>query len=209
MRLVKQQLRSDTGWVFRNSTANIYLSDGSTLATLFFGDGSPYANPVVTTSDGYVEFYVLDGVLSLTYSVVEGFATYPVRPLPVGVVTVSQSTDNIFTTGIASESILLGHAVSVDASGGLVLCDSGNQALSGTCIGVANGSASAGQNVQVICSGIFYRGAYTMSSGDIVFIGPNGALTQTPPSSGFSQQVGVAISATKILVSIESAIDLA
>lgn len=209
MRLVRQQLRSDTGWVYRLSSAMIYLSDGATPATLYNGDATPRANPVTTNNEGYIEFYVADNVLSLTYQVQQGFTPSPVRPLPVGVVTTASDAAQYSITGMAAETIFIGHSVGVNASGEFFLTKSGNLAHSGKCIGVADASALPGQNLRVITAGPFDKAAYLFIPGDAVYVGVNGELTQDIPSSGFEQQVGVAVTATKILIDIEPALDLA
>lgn len=209
MRYVRQQLRSDTGWVYRRVSATIFLSDGSTPATLFNGDASPHANPLVTNEEGYVEFYVADSVLSLTYQVQQGFSATPVRPLPVGVVTTVSDASQYSISGIAAETLFLGHAVGVDVNGDFTQVDSTNLLDSGRCVGIADSSALPGQNLRVITSGPFSKASYNFVPGEPVFIGLEGVLTQVVPTSGFEQQVGVAVTPTKILIDIEPALDLA
>lgn len=209
MRLVRQQLRSDTGWVYRKVQATIYLSDGATLATLYNGDTSPRVNPVLTSEEGYVEFYVADGVLSLTYQAQQGFGLSPVRPLPVGVVTTVNDAAQYTLGGMAAETIFLGYAVGVDATGQFFLVDSTNPSDAGKCVGIAEASALPGQNLRVVTAGPFDKASYSFTPGEPVFVGVGGALTQTIPASGFEQEVGYAVTATKILVDIEPALVLA
>lgn len=209
MRLVRQQLRSDTGWVYRRAQATIFLSDGATLATLFNGNATPHLNPVTTNDEGYVEFYVADSVLSLTYQIQQGFTPSPIRPLPVGVVTTVSDAAQYSIAGTATETIFIGHAIGIDSNGDFYLVKSTNPAHSGKCVGVSESSSLAGQNIRVITAGPFDKAAYSFTPGEPVFVGPNGELTQVVPTSWFEQQVGVAITATKILIDIEPALDLA
>lgn len=212
MRLVRQQLRSDTGWLYRRTQVYIYLSDGSTLASIFNGDSSPHPNPLITREDGYVEFYVADNVLSLTYRAVVGFDQAPVRPLMVGVVVTQTKSDALTTSGIAAETIFIGNAVGFNSSGLVKIIDATNIGDADSCVGVAAQSALPGQTLQIFNQGMYDKASFNFLPGLPIFVGPAGTLTQTVPIKpvfAFSQMVGVAVSTTKIDISIEPAIDLA
>lgn len=212
MRLVRQQLRSDTGWVYRRTQAFIYLSDGVTLASLFTGDAVPYSNPITTGEDGMAEFYVEDNVLALTYRAVQGFLVIPVRPLPVGVVVTQTDTGNFTLPGVAADTIFLSSAVGTNSLGQFILVSASDPSDSGACVGISEMSALPGQSMRVITSGFFDKSSLTLVRGAAVYVGVSGVLTQdvpTFPASKFSQRVGTAVSSTKILVDIEPAIDLA
>lgn len=75
----------------------------------------------------------------------------------------------------------------------------------GSAIGVTYGAAAAGTPIAVVTSGPIVEPTWSWTPGP-VFLGINGALTQTAPTSGFVQTVGVATSPTRLIVEIGMAI---
>jgi hypothetical protein len=51
--------------------------------------------------------------------------------------------------------------------------------------------------------------SWTWTPGEPIFLGNNGMLTQTPPSSGFAIELGTAISATSIWIVVGQSVELA
>lgn len=76
-----------------------------------------------------------------------------------------------------------------------------------TVIGITKTSVLAGRSVEVIHEGIVSDSGWNWHQGPI-FLGINGLLTQTAPTSGFILCVGTAISSTKIKFNINTAIIL-
>lgn len=68
--------------------------------------------------------------------------------------------------------------------------------------GLSLNAAAPGADVTVLASGIATFGGWAWTPGPI-FLGIDGLMTQTAPSSGFELQVATAITATEILVRIE------
>lgn len=90
-------------------------------------------------------------------------------------------------------------------SGGLAPASSADSTQVGTIVGIASAAASAAQPVSYQDGGIITRSAWAWSPG-VVFFDNNGHLTQTPPTGGFVQPVGRALSATAISVQLGSPI---
>ena len=82
------------------------------------------------------------------------------------------------------------------------VADSSNPSQSfGRVIGVASAAISSGSAGQVITSGLVTNPLWSWTTGDPIFV--NGtSLASTPPSSGFVQQIGTALTPTSIVVSI-------
>lgn len=74
--------------------------------------------------------------------------------------------------------------------------------------GITNAAASAGGSVEVISAGEFRNIGWNWSPGAPLFLGLNGFLTETPPTTGVLIQFATAISSTKIFISIENPIFL-
>jgi len=73
--------------------------------------------------------------------------------------------------------------------------------------GVTLGAAELGEQVQVQRSGAIDDENWSWTPGP-VWLGAAGALTQTPPTAGYSLVVGVALSATRLAVDLQPPINL-
>lgn len=107
-------------------------------------------------------------------------------------------------------SPLSGHtAVAVDASGLLIYADSSNPAHRLAVLGVIGQAYSAGTEAQVQTGFVLEHSGWTWTAGP-VFVGLGGALVQTVPGSAvFCQVVGLALSATRILIDVQPPITIA
>lgn len=74
-------------------------------------------------------------------------------------------------------------------------------------LGVTTSSAAVGEAINVRTSGSIDEPAWTFTPGP-VWLGDDGALTQTPPADGFDVLIGAAVSATRINLNIQEPIDL-
>lgn len=72
-------------------------------------------------------------------------------------------------------------------------------------LGLTITSASTGGNVSVRRTGIIDDDSWSWSVGRI-WLGANGALTQSPPSVGFDVLIGAAVSSTRIILNIQDSI---
>jgi hypothetical protein len=74
-------------------------------------------------------------------------------------------------------------------------------------IGVAISAAAFGGALNIQRSGEITDSGWNWTPG-LVWLGSNGALTQTPPVSGFSVNVGVAVSPTRLWLNLDYPINL-
>lgn len=105
---------------------------------------------------------------------------------------------------------LSGHtAVAVDADGLLVYADSSNPAHRFAVLGLLSQAFSAGTEAEVRTGFVLEHSGWTWTPGP-VFVGLGGALVQTVPGSAvFCQVVGLALSATRILIDVQPPITIA
>lgn len=75
-------------------------------------------------------------------------------------------------------------------------------------VGITMTAATAGQTVQVKAAGIISDALWSWVPNDTIWLGSNGMLTSTPPSSGVAARVGIAMTATSIMVQIHQPIVL-
>lgn len=109
----------------------------------------------------------------------------------------------------AAGTTLSGHkAVTVNSAGQAVYVDSDTPADAGKVLGITMNAALIGASVNVQATGEVDEASWNWTPGLPVFVGPAGALTQTPPVNGFIQAVGMAVSPTKLAVGIRPAITL-
>lgn len=73
--------------------------------------------------------------------------------------------------------------------------------------GVTVTSASAGGQVSVRMYGDIEDDSWSWDIG-VIWLGANGVLTQTPPTTGFDVRVGSAVSPTRVILSISEPIEL-
>lgn len=69
-------------------------------------------------------------------------------------------------------------------------------------IGITSNAASSGGAVSVVSAGAMTEGSWSWTPGLPIYAGLNGALTQTPPVSGWLRILGFATSPTSIVVQL-------
>jgi hypothetical protein len=117
----------------------------------------------------------------------------PGAPAPIAQLTV--------TAGEA----LSGHRAVLLTAGEAFYADHATLTHAGRAIGVTTGAAALGDTVTIQTLGILIEPTWTWTEGP-VYLGAQGALTQTPPATGFVQIIGVATTATALFVAPHSAI---
>jgi hypothetical protein len=81
------------------------------------------------------------------------------------------------------------------------LADSGNSAHLGKVIGLSENQTNIGFSAKIITDGLVQNSGWSWTAGSPIFL--NGTiLSQTPPSSGFIQQMGIAEASDTILVDV-------
>ncbi len=101
---------------------------------------------------------------------------------------------------------LSGHRVVYAASGAMNYADSNTQSHATLAVGITTNAASSGAPVYVQTSGEMEEPSFTFTPNQPIYLGSNGALTQAVPTSGFILQVAVAMTATRIAISIKTPI---
>lgn len=100
-----------------------------------------------------------------------------------------------YTAGMTLSALRM---LTLDASGNAVYANSGDPT-----VGMSLTATTSGDLVTVATSDhVVEDSSWSWSAGAALFNAGNGALTATPPTSGVWQVVGVAISATRIVVQI-------
>lgn len=107
-------------------------------------------------------------------------------------------------------SALSGHvAVTLDASGYATPADCRSAAHAAALCGVTTGAALAGAPATVRRSGLLTSPGWGLTPGLPVVLGEDGALVQAaPPSAAYLKQIGVALSASSVLIDLQPAIFL-
>jgi len=96
-----------------------------------------------------------------------------------------------------------GHRVVVRRAGVVEYADRTNAAHLGLVVGITRGAVGSGETTEVQVYGPMREASWTWTADLPIFVGTNGTLTQTPPTSGFSQQVAVAKNATDIFIDLQ------
>ena len=112
-----------------------------------------------------------------------------------------------YTAGIALSGQ---RAVVLNSSKQLIYATNSDVTHAVKILGITLGAALAGGSIAVQREGVLNEVSWTWTPGLPIFLGDNGALTQTPPASPskFSITLGFAEDATTMLVSIGTPINL-
>lgn len=113
------------------------------------------------------------------------------------------NVDVSLTAGVNLSAL---RAVTTDANGNAVYAsnDTKNNAV---VVGLTSAAATAGNAVSVRTAGIVEDAVWSWTKGP-VFLGSNGALTQTAPTGGaIIVQIGRALTTTKLQIDIEPIIE--
>jgi hypothetical protein len=119
---------------------------------------------------------------------------------------VSSSGDLVKPAAIA----LSGHKVVYISSAGANYASSRDIATRGLAVGITVGASALGGNSTIRTNGEIIEPSWAWTPAQPVFLGQDGALSQSGPAPPdlFSQIVGIAISATSIYVNIQPPIVL-
>lgn len=75
-------------------------------------------------------------------------------------------------------------------------------------VGVSISGANVGSTFEAQLAGLIEESSFTFTPLLPIFVGPNGTLTQTPPTTGIVQVIGIAQTSTSILVNPQTPIIL-
>ncbi len=110
------------------------------------------------------------------------------------------------TLTVASGATISSLRCCYSTSGGAAVLTSSDVAHAGSFAGISLNAAEAEAAIVLLVSGIMEDASWSWTPGASLFIGSTGALTATAPSTGFSQQIATAITATKIVVNAQTPI---
>lgn len=109
------------------------------------------------------------------------------------------------TTLEAAQDISALRCITTDGTGKAVYANN-NTLANAMVIGISSTAATTGTNVTIKTTGLMTDAFWSFTKGP-VFLGTNGTLTQTAPSNGsFVVQVARAITATTIIIDIDTTI---
>lgn len=109
---------------------------------------------------------------------------------------------------IAGESISALRMVKFSDADTVVLANSNTSYSNAKAIGIALSSASTGATVRVLIMGIIEDPFFTFPAETLLFLGVNGIITSTPPTSGYSVVIGEAPAVGVVSLSIREPIIL-
>ncbi len=88
-----------------------------------------------------------------------------------------------------------------------IAANSTTLAHAGKLIGITTGSALTGDSAVIQTSGEL-EGFFGLTVNSKVYLQANGTITSTIPTTGFVQQVGIALTTTKVLINIQPSLIL-
>jgi len=109
---------------------------------------------------------------------------------------------NISRSYTAGESIAAFKTVYMNTDGSIYIADTSDVTLMGKIIGITTESGTLGESINVTTVGIITEMS-GLTTGSYYFFNSAGNLTTTVPTSGFTQIMGNAVSATEFLVNMQ------
>jgi hypothetical protein len=121
---------------------------------------------------------------------------------PPGAPGVSGGAGSAYLTLTASQNLQGGYGVTADVAtpGAAKAPTTPTLAEAQLFLGVTLGAAAQGAEVQIQGSGELTDTGWSWTPGALLFLGPLGLPTQTPPTSGVCLVIGIALSPTTILI---------
>lgn len=185
----------------------VYLLDGVTPASLFHPiTNQPISNVLRTDASGFISFKIV-ALNTLTFRTLVGLTLSPSaytlydtsNPLP------APAAETEITLPCA-EMIVEGYAVKINTLNQLERCSSTNLADLNTLIGLAKQTGNIGDVIAISEDEFMVNTAWAWQPKKPVFLGTDGTLTQSFIGVLFVQQVGVALTPTKIVIRISQPI---
>lgn len=106
-------------------------------------------------------------------------------------------------TAVAGMSLSALRAIIIDASGRAIYAQPTLETVSGV-VGVTVTAADAPDEVSYRTSG--HIEGFSFAQRGAVYLGPNGTLTQDPPTSGVTLELGVSLSSSELLLRVQQPI---
>jgi len=163
----------------------------SDLEGAFLSVEAAVTNPATTTTIGVVEL-----------------STAPANPaIPVAVGDNDPRLLNARLSLSAGETIP-GHKVVSASGGGAFKASSTNAGNIQGAVGISLNAAATGETVNIATSGRVDEPSWSWPVGKPIFLGTDGALVVTPPTTGYLLRVGISLAPTALLVQLTAPIFL-
>lgn len=185
----------------------VYYEDTVTSAVLFHPiTEQPLSNLFVTDASGFITFKIAN-LTTLTFKTVVGLTQSPTAyplystatPPPIPAIETEIRLP-------CAEMIVEGYGVKTNNLNQLERCSAGNVLHLNTLIGLAKQTGNIGEIITVAEDEFMTNSAWNWLPDKPVFLGINGALTQSLSGLLYLQQVGVALSPTKLVIRISQPI---
>lgn len=155
-----------------------------------------------------IDYFHRSAVLELSTRYVQAGITSVVVAGPGGRAIVAQLTAPTEVINVTASQNISGYVAVGLVAGLAVQADSSDISQLEGLLGIATGGALAASSVSVQFTGQITYNGWAWALGTPIFLGTNGALTQIPPTVGFSQVVGKPITTTSMMVDIQSPVVL-
>lgn len=110
----------------------------------------------------------------------------------------------------AAANVSGGKAVTLNAAGECLHANGANALMANSVVGISLNGGAAGADITIITiGGEIEETVWNWQANKPVFLGTDGALTQTAPTSGYLLVVGVAVGPTRMVVKIQQPIFIA
>ena len=118
--------------------------------------------------------------------------------------------------GVSGTSAIISYTAGANISGGIgvilnnstaIAANSTTLAHAGKVIGITTGAVVIGNVANIQTSGEL-EGFSGLTINSKVYLQANGTITSTIPTTGFIQQIGIALTATKVLINIQPSLVL-
>lgn len=180
----------------------VYELDGVTPAEVFDLNDAPRSATFITNISGLIEFRVAND-RSLSFREHSGLSQGPLLPLyTAGVEAPPLVEVSTQATTMAGATVFTGRALALDIEDHLIHASADNLSHLGGVVGIALQNGNNGDMVRYLSSGYVDLPSLTFQPGRPVFLGLDGLIVHSPVSSLFIQQLGVAVTPTRLMLNI-------
>ena len=108
---------------------------------------------------------------------------------------------------VAGVDLLAQKAVAINTIGKAVYADN-TLSQASLVLGITTEAVSAEASVNIQTGGRMYNAAWSLTPGDLVYVGTGGAVTATKPTSGYLKKLGIATATNTIMIELGTSITL-
>ncbi len=190
-----------------NKQVAVYYADGNTPAVLYNPTTEvAIGNQLKTDASGFITFKIVS-LTTLTFRTLIGLTqSGSAYTLYSGAAPQPEPSTETEVNYPCGEMIVRGYAVKLNALNQLERCSAFNATHLNTLIGLAKQTGNIGNVIAVAEDEFMTNTAWAWQPNKPVFLGTDGTLTQSLIGVVFVQQVGVALTPTKIVIRISQPI---